>query len=170
MYFRSLALLAGFLAGLGQTPASAFVVTATPNGIANLNSIPAILTIQTTIDPNHVAGIFQSGSEVTFNSTDGQQAIISLTGDNATFLQVGHVFTYSLPGTYVVTYDLEGKVVEAGNAGFADTTQTVSKTGGDAVILVQGIPEPSTWAMMILGFSGIGTMAYRRRKQTLHVA
>jgi hypothetical protein len=25
------------------------------------------------------------------------------------------------------------------------------------------VPEPSTWAMMILGFAGVGTMAYRRR-------
>jgi hypothetical protein len=27
-------------------------------------------------------------------------------------------------------------------------------------------PEPSTWAMMILGFAGVGYMTYRRRKQT----
>jgi outer membrane lipase/esterase len=27
-----------------------------------------------------------------------------------------------------------------------------------------GTPEPSTWAMMILGFVGVGAMAYRRRK------
>jgi hypothetical protein len=26
------------------------------------------------------------------------------------------------------------------------------------------VPEPSTWAMMLLGFAGIGFMAYRRRK------
>jgi hypothetical protein len=32
------------------------------------------------------------------------------------------------------------------------------------------IPEPSTWAMMILGFISIGAMTYRRRKQTLRVA
>jgi hypothetical protein len=25
------------------------------------------------------------------------------------------------------------------------------------------VPEPSTWAMMILGFAGIGFMAYRRK-------
>jgi hypothetical protein len=31
---------------------------------------------------------------------------------------------------------------------------------------VVGVPEPSTWAMMILGFAGIGFMAYRRRNQT----
>ena len=28
---------------------------------------------------------------------------------------------------------------------------------------VNGVPEPSTWAMMILGFAGVGFMAYRRR-------
>jgi hypothetical protein len=28
---------------------------------------------------------------------------------------------------------------------------------------VAPVPEPSTWAMMILGFSGIGFMAYRRK-------
>jgi hypothetical protein len=25
------------------------------------------------------------------------------------------------------------------------------------------VPEPSTWAMMILGFAGVGFMAYRRK-------
>jgi hypothetical protein len=25
------------------------------------------------------------------------------------------------------------------------------------------VPEPSTWAMMILGFMGVGFMAYRRK-------
>jgi PEP-CTERM motif len=29
-----------------------------------------------------------------------------------------------------------------------------------------GVPEPSTWAMMILGFFGVGFMAYRRKNQT----
>jgi hypothetical protein len=28
------------------------------------------------------------------------------------------------------------------------------------------VPEPSTWAMMILGFAGVGYMAYRRRNKT----
>jgi len=28
---------------------------------------------------------------------------------------------------------------------------------------VSAVPEPSTWAMMIVGFSGLGFMAYRRR-------
>jgi hypothetical protein len=31
---------------------------------------------------------------------------------------------------------------------------------------VDAVPEPSTWAMMILGFFGVGFMTYRRRKQS----
>lgn len=33
----------------------------------------------------------------------------------------------------------------------------------DAVSLTAVIPEPSTWAMMLLGFAGVGFMAYRRK-------
>ncbi len=31
--------------------------------------------------------------------------------------------------------------------------------------IASAVPEPSTWAMMILGFFGIGFMAYRRKSQ-----
>ena len=30
---------------------------------------------------------------------------------------------------------------------------------------VAAVPEPSTWAMMVLGFAGVGFMAYRRKGQ-----
>jgi hypothetical protein len=32
------------------------------------------------------------------------------------------------------------------------------------------VPEPSTWAMMILGFAGVGFMAYRRRNREMLAA
>jgi hypothetical protein len=32
------------------------------------------------------------------------------------------------------------------------------------------VPEPSTWAMMILGFFGVGFLAYRRKNGTLRLA
>ena len=38
------------------------------------------------------------------------------------------------------------------------TTITVSEHG------VAAVPEPSTWAMMLLGFAGVGFAAYRKRK------
>jgi hypothetical protein len=36
---------------------------------------------------------------------------------------------------------------------------------------IGAVPEPSTWAMMILGFVGVGFMAYRRKNSaTFRVA
>jgi len=35
---------------------------------------------------------------------------------------------------------------------------------------VAAVPEPATWAMMILGFVGVGFMAYRRRNQRAALA
>jgi hypothetical protein len=35
---------------------------------------------------------------------------------------------------------------------------------------VPAVPEPSTWAMMILGFAGVGFMAYRRCKHAMLAA
>lgn len=41
---------------------------------------------------------------------------------------------------------------------------------GEVAIQVNAVPEPSTWAMMILGFAGIGFLAYRRRNQRAALA
>jgi hypothetical protein len=43
-------------------------------------------------------------------------------------------------------------------------------TGHISDSVVTAVPEPSTWAMMILGFAGVGFMAYRRRNQSLQTA
>jgi outer membrane lipase/esterase len=37
--------------------------------------------------------------------------------------------------------------------------------GNFLIQVAESVPEPSTWAMMILGFAGIGFMAYRRKSQ-----
>jgi len=34
------------------------------------------------------------------------------------------------------------------------------------VVVTAPVPEPSTWLMMILGFLGLGFVAYRRKNQT----
>ncbi len=34
------------------------------------------------------------------------------------------------------------------------------------VTISSAVPEPSTWAMLILGFAGVGFLAYRRRNKT----
>jgi hypothetical protein len=33
------------------------------------------------------------------------------------------------------------------------------------IAVTTGVPEPSTWAMLLLGFAGVGFMAYRRKSK-----
>jgi hypothetical protein len=35
----------------------------------------------------------------------------------------------------------------------------------DNVSVITGVPESSTWAMMLIGFAGLGFVAYRRSKK-----
>jgi hypothetical protein len=37
-------------------------------------------------------------------------------------------------------------------------------TGTMDPIYTAAVPDPSTWAMMFLGFAGVGFMAYRRKQ------
>jgi PEP-CTERM motif len=46
--------------------------------------------------------------------------------------------------------------------------------GGDPitvpVALTVGTPEPSTWAMMLVGFAGLGFAGYRRTRKPVSIA
>jgi hypothetical protein len=47
-----------------------------------------------------------------------------------------------------------------------DVINNAGTTGNaGATAFSPAVPEPSTWAMMILGFMGVGFLAYRRRGQ-----
>jgi hypothetical protein len=41
----------------------------------------------------------------------------------------------------------------------------VSFDGSAIVVPVTAVPEPSTWAMMLIGFAGLGYAAYCRQKK-----
>ena len=47
----------------------------------------------------------------------------------------------------------------------SDVSISFGTNGFSVPATVAAVPEPSTWAMMILGFFGVGFMAYRRRNQ-----
>jgi len=73
--------------------------------------------------------------------SDTQLSDSTATWNNATLTSLGIT-----PGTYVWTW-----------GGGADQRVTLN--------VLAAVPEPSTWAMMLLGFSGLGFMAYRRKSK-----
>lgn len=44
-------------------------------------------------------------------------------------------------------------------------TYTVVEDSASGTFNIANVPEPSTWAMMVLGFAGMGFMAYRRKSK-----
>jgi hypothetical protein len=59
-------------------------------------------------------------------------------------------------------------VADLSVSGTCDTACTAG-TGDVGSTLAPAVPEPTTWAMMLLGFCGVGFMAYRRRNTGLAV-
>jgi PEP-CTERM motif len=64
---------------------------------------------------------------------------------------------------------LQGLLNQAGPTGHVGIFASLSNVDGGAetftAVGVAAVPEPSTWAMMILGFAGVGFLAYRRRSK-----
>jgi hypothetical protein len=57
-----------------------------------------------------------------------------------------------------------------GCSGIAGVTCTTGGVAANSVTITASVPEPATWAMMILGFLGIGFMAYRRQSKPALIA
>jgi len=77
---------------------------------------------------------------------------LTLASFTSTHYKTGNVDVFF--GSDIKWFD--GRETKTGNVG--------ALAAGDPV-LQTAVPEPGTWAMMILGFAGVGFMAYRRRDQ-----
>jgi hypothetical protein len=77
--------------------------------------------------------------------------------------------------SFSVSESFEAKIGSGSLGAFNTVFNSVNPFGSDATNFtneffystpqsqVSPVPEPSTWAMMILGFAGVGFMAYRRK-------
>lgn len=93
----------------------------------------------------------------------------SHTGGNLDYY-TGHL-TFTVTGGTGSTLDL-GPVNGTNDVAGADLREcsslactTILATGPVGAVLTGGVPEPATWAMMIIGFGGVGAVLRRRRGQ-----
>jgi hypothetical protein len=143
----------GLHANGGQADVEGALITATnnPNDTFLLTSLSFSLT----------AGTF---TNVEFNIFGGTATSVTFTGVDNT----GAAF--NLGGTLG---NGENKFALTGNGIGGQSIQALTLTffggGVDDVRQIRlddvtaAVPEPATWAMMILGFAGVGFMAYRRK-------
>jgi hypothetical protein len=149
--------------------------------------------IGTTSDPTGINGLVVDGTtyNVTFvngsynavytstpptffgNATGALDAATVIANDLNSFGV--SVFGINQPSYFVPVRDAmglnTGYGAELGVSTFVAGGYTLADSQGSigadytSFVAVSGVPEPSTWAMMLLGFAGLGFLAYRRKSK-----
>ena len=145
----------------GGTASGTFAVESTTGAVTSFN-------ISTTAGTILDGATYAPGNYFAFDNFFSPNSF-AIAADNLLalpFINFAFLNAMNSAGTNLlqVDFDLPGDQVAFE---CSDNTCEVSRfaTGGSAIGVVEAIPEPSTWAMLILGFAGLGFLSYRRKKQ-----
>lgn len=127
----------------------------TPTDLANF------LNTQMSVPGDTTTSMFRlTGTTSTVSSVSGPTYFGQLTHDDgATLIVNGQTVVNAPDETYVDTNVFS---TPSGSNSTPFTLYYVEGNGAPADLILQAVPEPASWAMMILGFFGLGVMAYRR--------
>jgi hypothetical protein len=173
-----------FAAGLGAVPGSAGgggtlppSISVTPGEILSITASGTVFCCVGSstggTDPNGFAtNPFGSGSLITNSTGSTVGTYADPTGAFALagfFLGAADTNPFKIGTSDTVTVPLGATALFFGLPdanGFNGPSGFYSDNSGSFAVNVSAVPEPSTWAMMILGFFGVGFMAYRRKSRS----
>ena len=130
------------------------------------------MTLENTFNDNPQGNIFDL--QVVFSSPGGGSGsfVANLTGSISKSVRFGSVAS----GTITVDFGA-GQPISYEGGSFTltvdDLVINAPSTSGELtgeisnIVVAAAVPEPSTWAMMLLGFAGIGFMSYRRKNNVV---
>jgi hypothetical protein len=124
-----------------------------PFGLTSQPTLSGSVTIDDTVTSGAAfVGIdYTTGSRTwTLSDIDQTTSFVDYNGDGS-FQQFGINFTSSLDFLY-----------SSNTVGVYDGTNGIACNFCFTVTSISGVPEMSTWALMLLGFAGLGWAAYRR--------
>jgi hypothetical protein len=102
--------------------------------------------------------------------------VINLPGNGTPYAPLSFSFVATnndaIPAPLVLDYNTVGgnKIYFTTDVSTSGATGNVAATYTGGSLLKAGVPEPASWAMMLLGFGGVGAMLRRRRSQALALA
>jgi CHRD domain/PEP-CTERM motif len=152
------------LNGNNEVPANAS--TATGAADVKLNDVTDTLTVNGTF--TGLVGGQATAADIQCCAAPGANGPVQLlftgfpTATSGTFSQ-----TYDLSTALLLNGVSEAQFISDLEAGLAYVNiHDAIFPGGEirGQLILTAVPEPSTWAMMILGFAGIGFLGYRRRR------
>jgi PEP-CTERM motif len=143
--------------GTGTTPITQ-ALSSEIQYLANLGLGMASTSMSTTVQ-NQVTAIQAAIWNIEYGlGADGLHTASAGTGDSLAGTE-----SYADENALIKSYETAAAAHANGN--WAVGIDAPSGQGFAAQGFVASVPEPSTWAMMVLGFAGVGFMAYRRKGQ-----
>jgi hypothetical protein len=133
---------------------------------------PAVVSLALSIvDPGFQSNWFGGGA-VDFDNGDGTriQFVFAGGGPLAVF---DYTHTFGAPRIYTISYIFTDLYWGTSNGVYYLPPTAEGSGSADLLVsdpVIAAVPEPSTWAMMILGFAGIGFMGYRRSRKDQSLA
>ena len=156
----------------GATDPNYFLVGPNTNAITYYNTayVPDTSTSRWV---SYSATGFPGNSTVQFETTFTANSAASVSGlwgaDNYGTISVNGVQVAELTGTVYPNFDMLHSFSFTPKIGQNTLVVQLTDTGPPTAFRIDGfagaVPEPSTWAMMILGFVGVGFIAYRRKSR-----
>ena len=111
------------------------------------------------------SGSITSGTTALLSSTDLDIISVMVNGQPAlkSFSSDGLTERFDISNVQILSGELNSIVVTGFSRGFGSY-------GGNATFLPGAVPEPATWAMLMLGFGLVGTSMRSRRKAAVRQA
>jgi hypothetical protein len=121
---------------------------------------------------NDYMGILKGADNLLFTSDD----VFVTGGANTTLVDglvgrgSGNSFAAYCPGCTVAQQQakIDAAAAYPGSPFTFTGTYQIGADSGSGQFQIAAVPEPSTWAMMILGFAGVGFIAHRRKAKSAH--
>ena len=116
-------------------------------------------------------GSIDAYNSISFFSGNDASPFLTLTGNTLNAAPpVGSNGDQSsaLTNSYLTFTDLSFNKIVLASAQNSFEFDNLSYGGAEHHFSVGSVPEPSTWAMMVLGFVGVGFMTYRRKDRMTH--
>jgi choice-of-anchor C domain-containing protein len=120
------------------TPGTTYTVTFLMSGNSDGDPTVKTMVVSTTSSPGHVFSFDTTGKDI--------PTPMGWTSNSFSFVALGSSETITFTSTSSADFSAFGPALD--------------------LVSVSAVPEASTWAMMLIGFAGLGLVAYRRARRT----
>jgi len=133
-------------------------ISTTSNGGFGTATVDFFTSFSVTGSALKISGLWGVDNAATM-FLDGKQVAI-LTGYTLANFDILHAFSFNAG---VGSHTLEFAVLNDNNPAHLGVADGPLALRVDAIASVAAVPETSTWAMILLGFLGVGFLSYRRK-------